>query len=150
LFISPPLFRPEKEAGLMSYYFSKTLEVSFDEAIDRITQELKKQGFGILTDIDVRQTLKRKLDAEFENYRILSACNPPFAYQALQAEHKIGTMLPCNVIVHYSGDDRIEVAAIDPVASMEAVKNANLSKIASRYVDGSTHQCPAPFGSSMC
>lgn len=114
----------------MSYYFSKTLEVSFDEAVARVTEELKKQGFGILTDIDVRQALKQKLNVEFKNYRILGACNPPFAYQALQAEDKIGTMLPCNVIVQQGAEGRVEVAAIDPIASMQAVKNPKLSNIA--------------------
>lgn len=114
----------------MSYYFSKTLEVSFDEAVARLTEELKKQGFGILTDIDVRQALKQKLNVEFKNYRILGACNPPFAYQALQAEDKIGTMLPCNVIVQQGAEGRVEVAAIDPIASMQAVKNPKLSNIA--------------------
>ena len=83
----------------MSYYFSRILDVSFDEAIQRTTEELRKEGFGILTEIDVKATLKKKLDVDFRPYRILGACNPPFAYQAIQAEDKIGTMLPCNVIV---------------------------------------------------
>lgn len=114
----------------MSYYFSKTLEVSFDEAVARVTKELKKQGFGILTDIDVRQALKQRLNVEFKNYRILGACNPPFAYEALQAEDKIGTMLPCNVIVQQGAEGKVEVAAIDPIASMQAVRNPRLSNIA--------------------
>ena len=114
----------------MAYYFSKVLDMSFDDAVQKVTDELKKEGFGILTDIDVKQTLKKKLDVDFRPYRILGACNPPFAYKALQAEDKIGTMLPCNVIVHETGDKKVEVAAIDPVASMQAVDNKGLAPIA--------------------
>ena len=114
----------------MDYYFSKILNTSFDGAIQKVTDELKKQGFGILTDIDVKQTLKKKLDVDFRKYRILGACNPPFAYKALQEEDKIGTMLPCNVVVQEVGEGRVEVAAIDPVASMQAVKNHGLYEIA--------------------
>ena len=114
----------------MSYYFTKTLNLSFDKAIAKVTEELKKEGFGILTDIDVKATLKKKLDVEFRNYRILGACNPPFAYKALQAEDKIGTMLPCNVIVQEKSDGQVEVTAIDPLASMQAVENPALKKIA--------------------
>jgi uncharacterized protein (DUF302 family) len=114
----------------MSYYFSKTLNVPFDEAVERVTQELKKEGFGILTDIDVKATLKTKLDVDFKKYRILGACNPPFAYRALQTEDKIGTMLPCNVIVQEHGEDSVEVSAIDPVASMQAIQNPELHEIA--------------------
>ena len=102
----------------MNYYFNKTLNLSFDKAIARVTEELKKEGFGILTDIDVKATLKQKLDVEFRKYRILGACNPPFAYKALQTEDKIGTMLPCNVIVQEISDGQVEVTAIDPLASM--------------------------------
>lgn len=115
----------------MSYYFSKTLNLSFDKAIVAVTEELKKEGFGILTDIDVKVTLKKKLDVEFRNYRILGACNPPFAYKALQAEDKIGTMLPCNVIVQEISGGQVEVTAIDPLASMQAVENPALKEIAS-------------------
>ena len=115
----------------MSYYFKKTLNLSFDKAIARVTEELKKEEFGILTDIDVKATLKKKLDVEFRNYRILGACNPPFAYKALQAEDKIGTMLPCNVIVQEISDGQVEVTAIDPMASMQAVENPALKEIAS-------------------
>jgi len=114
----------------MEYYFSKILNVSFDEAVTKVTEELKKEGFGILTDIDVQGTLKKKLDVDFKKYRILGACNPPFAYRALQAEDKIGTMLPCNVIVQELVGGKVEVAAIDPVASMQAIDNPNLKGIA--------------------
>ncbi|MBA7512169.1 hypothetical protein ES705_04171 [subsurface metagenome] len=114
----------------MSYYFTKTLDVSFDEAIARVTEELKKEGFGILTDIDVKETLKKKLDVDFQKYRILGACNPPFAYKSLQAEDKIGLMLPCNVVVQEISDGKIEVVAVDPVASMQAIENPKLRDIA--------------------
>jgi uncharacterized protein (DUF302 family) len=115
----------------MAYYFSKTLSgLSFDEAIQKVTEALKGEGFGVLTEIDVQATLKKKLNVDFRKYRILGACNPPFAYQALQAEDKIGTMLPCNVIVQEQAPDRIEVAAIDPIASMMAVENTHLAEVA--------------------
>ncbi|MCG6877819.1 MAG: DUF302 domain-containing protein [Desulfobacterales bacterium] len=116
----------------MSYYFNKTLNLSFDKAIAVVIEELEKEGFGILTDIDVKATLKKKLDVEFKKYRILGACNPPFAYKALQAEDKIGTMLPCNVIVQEISAGQVEVTAIDPLASMEAVENPALKEIASK------------------
>ena len=114
----------------MKYYFSKTVTLSFDDAIEKVMAELKKEGFGVLTDIDVRQTLKKKLDVDFKKYRILGACNPPFAYKALQVEDKIGTMLPCNVIVQEIVEGQVEVAAIDPVASMQAVANPALKDVA--------------------
>jgi len=114
----------------MSYLFSKTVAVSFDQAISRVTEELGKEGFGILTEIDVQATLKKKLDVDFRKYRILGACNPPFAYRALQAEAHIGVMLPCNVIVQEYEDGRVEVAAVDPIASMQAIDNADLADIA--------------------
>jgi uncharacterized protein (DUF302 family) len=110
----------------MSYYYSKTTHLGFDEAVSRITQALKEEGFGILTEIDVKDTLKKKLDVDFRNYRILGACNPPFAYKALQAEDKVGTMLPCNVIVQETADGDVEIAAIDPLASMQAIDNPEL------------------------
>ena len=112
----------------MSYYFSKTLRASFDDAIARVTEALKQQGFGVLTDIDVKATMKKKLDVDFRNYRILGACNPPFAHRALELEDKIGTMLPCNVIVQQVGD-AVEVAAVDPLASMAGVNNPALGEV---------------------
>jgi uncharacterized protein (DUF302 family) len=115
----------EKEV-FMAYYFSKILNVSFDEAVTKVTQALKEEGFGILTDIDVQATLKKKLNVDFRKYRILGACNPPFAFQALKAEDKIGTMLPCNVIVQEYPGGNVEVAAVDPVASMQAIDNPQL------------------------
>lgn len=114
----------------MSYYFQKTVDLGFDQAIDKVTEELKKEGFGILTEIDVKATLKKKLDVDFRNYRILGACNPPFAHKALQAESHIGAMLPCNVIVQDTENGKVEVAAVDPVASMQAIENPALAEIA--------------------
>lgn len=116
----------------MSYYFSKTVNKNFDEAIDHVTEELKKEGFGVLTQIDVQETLKKKLDVDFKKYKILGACNPTFAYQALQSEDKIGTMLPCNVVVEQNIDGSVEVSAVDPVASMASVKNDSLGGVASQ------------------
>lgn len=115
---------------MSTYYFSKTLDLPLDEAAARVTEALKAQGFGILTEIDIKATLKKKLDVDFRPYKILGACNPPFAYQALQAEDKIGTMLPCNVIVQEVAPGRTEVAAVDPVASMMAIDNAALGHVA--------------------
>jgi uncharacterized protein (DUF302 family) len=114
----------------MQYYFNKIVEMTFEETIDKVTEELKKEGFGVLTEIDVTAALKKKIDVDFRRYRILGACNPHYAYKALLAEDKIGTMLPCNVIVQEQDDGTIEVAAIDPIASMQAVKNENLGEIA--------------------
>lgn len=114
----------------MPYYYSKKIHADFEEAVSRVTESLQKEGFGILTQIDVKDTLKKKLDVEFRNYRILGACNPPFAYQALQAEDKVGTMLPCNVIVQEITKGEIEIAAVDPIASMQAINNPELQKIA--------------------
>lgn len=114
----------------MSYTFSKTLSVSFKEAISRVTEVLQSEGFGILTEIDVKETLKKKLDVDFRPYRILGACNPPLAYKALQLEEQIGVMLPCNVIVQEKTGGEVEVAAVDPAASMQAVQNEQLFNVA--------------------
>jgi uncharacterized protein (DUF302 family) len=119
----------------MSYYFAKTLHCSFDEAVQRTTEALKQAGFGIITEIDVKETLKKELDVNFRNYRILGACNPAMAREALEIEDKIGTMLPCNVIVQDIGRGDIEVAAIDPVASMAAVDNPTLKVPAGKVRD---------------
>jgi uncharacterized protein (DUF302 family) len=115
----------------MSYYFAKTLGVSFDEAIEKVVAALEHEGFGVLSTIEVQSILKKKLGVEFPRYTILGACNPTLAYKALQAENKIGTMLPCNVIVREKGDGRTEVAAVDPVSSMQAVQNPALADVAS-------------------
>ena len=114
----------------MSYYFNTIVAGNFGDVVQKTTEALKKEGFGVLTDIDVTATLKKKLGVDFKKYRILGACNPPFAFKALQAEDKIGTMLPCNVIVQEIADGEIEVAAIDPIASMQAIKNPDLRDIA--------------------
>ncbi len=119
----------------MCYYIHRVIPCSFDAAIGRITEELQKEGFGILTEIDVKATLKKKLGVDFRNYRILGACNPPFAYRALQAEPKIGTMLPCNVIVEEVDATTSEVSAVDPLASMQAIDNPALADIA-RQIQG--------------
>jgi uncharacterized protein (DUF302 family) len=116
----------------MAYYFSKTLPVGFDEAVRRTTEALKQQGFGIITEIDVKETFKKKLGIDFRNYRILGACNPTLAHEALNLEDKIGTMLPCNVVVQDAPDDSTEIAAIDPVASMLAIENPLLKQAAER------------------
>ncbi len=114
----------------MSYYFSKIVDDSFEGAIERVTKHLADAGFGVLTTIDVSATLKKKIDVDFKRYTILGACNPGFAHKALLAEDKIGTMLPCNVIVQEMADGKVEVAAVDPMASMMAVQNEALGGIA--------------------
>lgn len=114
----------------MTYYFSKILTLPFDAAVERTIAALKQAGFGIITEINVRQTLKEKLGVNFRPYRILGACNPKMAYESLQLEDKIGTMLPCNVVVQELAAGRVEVAAIDPVASMQAIENAQLKETA--------------------
>lgn len=116
----------------MTYYFSKTLPAGFDEAVRRTTEALKEEGFGVLTEIDVRETLKKKLNVDFRKYRILGACNPKLAHEALQLEGNIGTMLPCNVVLQEMSDGKIEVAAIDPVASMMAIDNPRLKQAAEK------------------
>lgn len=114
----------------MSYHFSKRLDVPFDQAVARVMAALKREGFGVLTDIDVRATLKSKLGENFRPYRILGACNPQLAYRALRLEDKIGTMLPCNVIVQEYQGGSVEVSAVDPVASMQAIDNPGLAEVA--------------------
>lgn len=114
----------------MNYHISKHVKYGFEEAILKVTEKLKEEGFGVLTEIDVQETLKKKLDVDFKKYKILGACNPNFAHQALLAEDKIGAMLPCNVIVEEHEDGSVEISAVNPMASMQAVKNEKLSSIA--------------------
>lgn len=114
----------------MSYYMNTTINTNFEQAIQLVTEALKKEGFGVLSEIDIKEKLKEKLDVDFRKYTILGACNPPNAYKALQQEDKIGTMLPCNVILQELDHNQIEVAAVNPVASMMAVENPNLAEIA--------------------
>lgn len=116
----------------MTYHFSKIVSMPFDAAIVATTEALKDHGFGVLTDIDVQATLKKKLDVVFRPYRILGACSPKMAYQALQAEDKIGTMLPCNVVVQQREDGKVEISAVDPVASMQAITNPHLAETAEK------------------
>jgi uncharacterized protein (DUF302 family) len=113
----------------MSYYFTKITTLGYEQALARVQEELKKEGFGIITEIDVRETLKKKLNVDFQKYKILGACNPFFAYQALQLESRIGTMLPCNVIVQELENGQTEVSAINPLESMKTVANPNLENI---------------------
>ena len=114
----------------MKYYISKKLNISFDQAVIKVTESLKNEGFGILSEINLHEKLKEKLNVDFRRYKILGACNPSFAYKALQSEDKVGTMLPCNVIIQELAKDEIEVAAVDPVASMMAIDNSSLENIA--------------------
>ena len=114
----------------MNYHFSKIMSSDFDSTIMKVIDELKKEGFGIVTDIDMKETLKKKIDVNFRKYRILGACNPKYAYQALLVEDKVGTMLPCNIVVQEHADGRIEVSAIDPMASMMAIENDKLGTLA--------------------
>lgn len=120
----------------MSYYFNTELKgISFEDAREKVVETLKSEGFGVLTNIDIKATLKKKLDVDFRPYEILGACNPPFAYEALQAEPKIGLMLPCNVIIEQNTEGNIEVSAVDPVASMQGVGNNELGEIARQVQD---------------
>ena len=116
----------------MSYYLAKILPIAFDDAVARTIEALKKEGFGVLTDIDVKETLKKKIGVDFPSYRILGACNPALAHEALKLEDKVGTMLPCNVVVRDAGNGQTEVAAIDPVASMQAIDNPELKRAAAQ------------------
>ncbi|MBK8981646.1 MAG: DUF302 domain-containing protein [Ignavibacteria bacterium] len=120
----------------MEIHFDKTLTgTGFDDAVLKVTEELKKEGFGVLTEIDVKDTLKKKIDADISNYRILGACNPAFAHKAILAENKIGVFLPCNVIVRETDNGDIEISAVDPVASMSAVENESLGSLANEVRD---------------
>ena len=119
----------------MSYYFAKTLETDFNDAVQRTTEGLKQEGFGIITEIDVRNTFKNKIGVDFRDYRILGACNPQLAHEALRIEDKVGTMLPCNVVVQDLGAGKIEIAAIDPVASMMAIDNPELKRATEQVRD---------------
>lgn len=114
----------------MSYTFSKVLDIDYESAIAKVTAALKDEGFGIITEIDMKTTLKNKIDVDIHPYKILGACNPRFAHQALLAENEIGSMLPCNVVVQETNDGKIKVSAIDPVASMMAVQNNDLADLA--------------------
>src|SRR5271169_6312277 len=119
----------------MNYYFSKIVQTTLDDAVSRVTEELQKEGFGVLTEIDVKETMKKKLNVDFRKYRILGACHPQYALKALEAEDKIGTMMPCNVIVQEIAGVGVEIAAIDPVASLQAVKNPKIDEIARQVRD---------------
>ena len=112
----------------MSYYFARTVEASFEDAVSRTREALKAEGFGVITEIDAQNTLKSEINVDFRPYLILGACNPDMAYEALQVEDKVGTMLPCNVVVQQLAEGRVEVAAIDPVASMQAIGNPALTQ----------------------
>ena len=113
----------------MSYHISRTVDMSFDDAVSKVTEELKKEGFGILTEMDVKATLKEKLDVDFREYVILGTCNPPFAYEALKREDKVGILLPCNVVVQEHGAGNVEVSAVDPLTAMEIARNPNLQEL---------------------
>lgn len=119
----------------MEYYFSKTLNVSYDEAVRLTTEALKIEGFGVITEINMHEKLKEKLGVDFKKYKILGACNPAYAFKALQSEDKIGTMLPCNVLVIEQEPDKIEIAAVNPIASMQAIENPVLGYVAQQVTD---------------
>lgn len=116
----------------MSYHNSKIVDYSFEESIEKVTSELKKEGFGILTEIDVQATLKNKLDVDFRKYKILGACNPPFAHQALEAEPHVGVLLPCNVIVQETEGGKVDISIVNPMESMKAVEKPELGEIAAQ------------------
>jgi len=119
----------------MKYYFDTTVEGEFNQVIEQVTEALKEEGFGVLTEIDIAATMKKKLDVDLRKYKILGACNPQYAYRALQAESKIGTMLPCNVIVQETEDGKVEVSAVNPLASMQAVENPELGALAGEVTE---------------
>ena len=119
----------------MEYYFSKILHTNFDDAKAKVIEALKTEGFGILSEIDMQSKLKEKLDVNFKKYHILGACNPAFAYKALQAEEKIGVMLPCNILVIDREDETIEISAVNPIASMMAIKNPALEPLANEVTE---------------
>lgn len=114
----------------MSYYINKTISTDFETAVQKVTEQLKSEGFGVLTEIDVKETLKKKIDVDFRKYKILGACNPPNAHQALLHEPYIGLMLPCNIVVQELDNGKIDVSAVDPQASMMAVQNPDLASTA--------------------
>lgn len=126
------MHQPLGRTATMTYYVSTILKIPFEQAVSEAIAALARRGFGILADIDVQATLKKKLGADIRKYRILGACNPPFAFKALQTENKIGTMLPCNVVVREDDEGNIEVAAVDPVASMQAIENPRLVEVAAQ------------------
>ncbi len=117
---------------IMKYYIGKVLNTDFETAVSKTKEALQKEGFGVLSEIDIHEKLKEKLDVDFRKYKILGACNPPLAHEALQIEDKVGTMLPCNVIVQQLDEKRVEIAAVDPLASMKAIENEELTKIAKK------------------
>jgi len=119
----------------MAYYFSKTLETSFDDAVEKVTAALFAEGFGVISEVDLHEKLRLKLGVDFKKYRILGACNPAYSYKALQAEDKIGVMLPCNVLVIEQGDNKIEIAAVNPADAMMSVQNETVSQIAAEVGD---------------
>jgi uncharacterized protein (DUF302 family) len=114
----------------MSYSFSKFVDISYEEALQKVTEELQKEGFGVLTEIDVKETMKKKLNVDFARYKILGACNPPFAHQALTADQDIGLLLPCNVVVYETDEGKIKVAAIDAKAMLSVVDRDDILPIA--------------------
>jgi len=114
----------------MGYYNAKTVNYSFEDTINKVTEELKKEGFGVLTEIDVKATLKKKIDVDFRNYKILGACNPPFAHKALETEENIGVLLPCNVVVQETKEGNVQISMVNPMESMQVVQNPNLGEIA--------------------